>query len=258
MTARSIAAEVLAGAPAREPITTAIEMAHADQLNAFMEIDESAADIQPVMGQLAGVPIAVKDIIHHAGHTTTCGSKFYRHAATDSATVIKRLEAAGAVIMGRTGLHEFAFGFSSENPWHGAVLNPWNRSTSPGGSSGGSAAAVAAGIVPVALGTDTGGSIRVPAGLCGIYGLKSTPSTRWERSQQTSATSQRPTGCWPATTMLIHGRCPILWLFPDRSRGSVGCESGFPNPGWIARPWSQTSDAPLTTLLRPWRGSAHR
>ena len=185
MTARSIAAEVLAGAPAREPITTAIEMAHADQLNAFMEIDESAADIQPVMGQLAGVPIAVKDIIHHAGHTTTCGSKFYRHAATDSATVIKRLEAAGAVIMGRTGLHEFAFGFSSENPWHGAVLNPWNRSTSPGGSSGGSAAAVAAGIVPVALGTDTGGSIRVPAGLCGIYGLKST-----------------------------HGRVPITGVFP--------------------------------------------
>jgi len=185
VTARSIAADVLAGAPARAPITTAIALAQANQLNAFMEVDESAADIQPAMGPLAGVPIAIKDIIHHAGHTTTCGSKFYRYAATDSATVIKRLEAAGAVIIGRTGLHEFAFGFSSENPWHGAILNPWNRSTSPGGSSGGSAAAVAAGIVPVALGTDTGGSIRVPAGLCGIYGLKST-----------------------------HGRVPITGVFP--------------------------------------------
>ncbi len=185
VTARSIAADVLAGAPARAGVAAAIEMAHADQLNAFMEVDDSAANVSPAIGPMAGVPIAIKDIMHHAGHTTTCGSKFYRHEATDSATVIKRLEAAGAVIIGRTGLHEFAFGFSSENPWHGPVLNPWNRSTSPGGSSGGSAAAVAAGIVPVALGTDTGGSIRVPAGLCGIYGLKST-----------------------------HGRVPITGVFP--------------------------------------------
>lgn len=185
VTARSIAAGVLAGTPARPTIEQALAYAQADELNAFMTIDDTAADLQPVSGPLAGVPIAIKDIIDQVGHVTTCGSKFYRHTATRSATVVERLEAAGAVIIGRTGLHEFAFGFSSENPWHGPVLNPWNHQTSPGGSSGGSAAAVAAGIVPVALGTDTGGSIRVPAGLCGIYGLKCT-----------------------------HGRVPITGVFP--------------------------------------------
>jgi len=85
---------------------------------------------------------------------------------------VQRLSEAGANIIGRTGLHEFAFGFTSENPWFGPVRNPWNTDTSPGGSSGGSAAAVAAGIVPIGIGTDTGGSIRVPAALCGIFGLK--------------------------------------------------------------------------------------
>lgn len=185
VTARSIAAAVLAGAPARPTIEQAIARAHANELNAFMTVDDGAASDAHVAGPLAGVPIAIKDIINQAGHVTTCGSKFYRHAATQSATVVERLEASGAVIIGRTSLHEFAFGFSSENPWHGPVLNPWNHRTSPGGSSGGSAAAVAAGIVPVALGTDTGGSIRVPAGLCGIYGLKCT-----------------------------HGRVPITGVFP--------------------------------------------
>ncbi len=87
---------------------------------------------------------------------------------------MSRLEAAGAVVIGRTGLHEFAFGFSSENPHFGPVRNPWDPDTSPGGSSGGSAAAVAAGITPVAIGTDTGGSVRVPAALCGCFGLKVT------------------------------------------------------------------------------------
>ncbi len=125
-------------------------------------------------GPLAGVPIAVKDIIDHAGRTTTAGSAFYRHPAMITAPSLQGILDAGGVVIGRTGLHEFAFGFSSENPHFGPVRNPWDPETSCGGSSGGSGAAVAAGIAPIALGTDTGGSVRVPAALCGTYGLKVT------------------------------------------------------------------------------------
>lgn len=128
----------------------------------------------PLTGPLAGVPVAVKDLIDHAGRTTTCGSSFYRRQAVATAPSVTRLEAAGAVVIGRTNLHEFAFGFSSENHWWGSVRNPLDPETSAGGSSGGSAAAVAAGVVPLAVGTDTGGSIRVPAALCGVWGLKVT------------------------------------------------------------------------------------
>ena len=161
-------------------------------LNAFTEIDREGALRQAALvdtgkrtGTLAGVPVALKDLIDHAGHVTTAGSAFYRHRAAVSATVVDRLENAGAIIMGRTGLHEFAFGFSSENPWFGPVCNPWDPELSPGGSSGGSAVAVAAGMSPAAIGTDTGGSVRVPAALCGIVGLKVT-----------------------------HGRIPLTGLFP--------------------------------------------
>lgn len=125
-------------------------------------------------GYLAGVPVALKDLIDQAGIATTAGSSFLRQPAEENAAVVDRIEAAGGVIIGRTGLHEFAYGFSSENEWFGPVRNPWDPATSPGGSSGGSAAAVAAGIAPVGVGTDTGGSIRVPAGLCGLVGLKVT------------------------------------------------------------------------------------
>lgn len=168
-------------------MTRALDAAHASQgqLNAFTLIDDDAAldraeaiDRAIAEGQdpgpLAGVPIALKDLIDHAGRVTTCGSAFYRHLATETASCVKALEDAGAVIVGRTGLHEWAFGFSSENPHFGAVRNPWDVSTSAGGSSGGSGAAVAAGITPIAIGTDTGGSVRVPAALCGTFGLKVT------------------------------------------------------------------------------------
>jgi len=123
-------------------------------------------------GPLAGVPVALKDLIDQEGLANTRGGSFPVAPAERSATVVRKLHAAGANIIGRTGLHEFAFGFTSENPWFGPVRNPWNTDTSPGGSSGGSAVAVAAGIVPIGIGTDTGGSVRVPAALCGIFGLK--------------------------------------------------------------------------------------
>lgn len=158
---------------APDRVALAVEAAVADTTNSFIDVHEAAPAADP-MGPLGGVPIAVKDLIDHRGHITTAGSAFYRHAATATAPALRRLEKAGAVVVGRTNLHEFAFGFSSENPWFGPVKNPWDPALSTGGSSGGSAAAVAAGIVPIALGTDTGGSVRVPAALCGVTGLKVT------------------------------------------------------------------------------------
>jgi len=156
-----------------------------DELNAFTLIDRSGAmtraeGIDRLItegkdpGPLAGVPIALKDIIDQAGLPNSRGASFPAQISEHSATVVRQLGVAGAVIIGRTGLHEFAFGFTSENPWFGPVRNPWDTTTSAGGSSGGSGAAVAAGIVPVAIGTDTGGSVRVPAALCGVFGLKVT------------------------------------------------------------------------------------
>lgn len=165
------------------------------ELNAYTSIDERAEERADEIdlevsrgndpGPLAGMPVAIKDLIDQAGAITTCGSAFYRSAAEHSATVVRRLEAAGANIIGRTGLHEFAFGFSSENHWFGPVRNPWDTTTSPGGSSGGSAVAAAAGLAAGAIGTDTGGSVRVPAAMCGIVGLKVT-----------------------------HGRVPLTGVFP--------------------------------------------
>lgn len=153
----------------------AIELARSVQpdLNIFTSFEDDPAPASE-SGPLLGVPIVVKDIIDHEGRITTCGSAFYRERATSTAPSILALERAGAVVIGRVGLHEWAFGFSSENPHWGPVRNPWDPATSTGGSSGGSAAAVAAGIVPIALGTDTGGSVRVPAALCGTFGLKVT------------------------------------------------------------------------------------
>jgi aspartyl-tRNA(Asn)/glutamyl-tRNA(Gln) amidotransferase subunit A len=147
--------------------------AAADELNAFTWVAEEAP--AAVEGPLGGVPVAVKDLFCTEGIPSQAGSKILAgYCPPYTATAVANLEAAGAPVLGKTNQDEFAMGSSNENSAFGPVLNPWDHSRVPGGSSGGSAAAVAAGLAPWALGTDTGGSIRQPAALCGIVGLKPT------------------------------------------------------------------------------------
>ena len=151
-------------------------------LGAFLSVTAERAldrartiDQQKHRGPLAGVPIAIKDNICTRGIPTTAASRILKNFVPPyDATVIRRLEDAGAVVIGKTNCDEFAMGSSTENSAFGPSRNPWDTARIPGGSSGGSAVAVAAGMTPIALGSDTGGSIRQPASLCGIVGLKPT------------------------------------------------------------------------------------
>jgi aspartyl-tRNA(Asn)/glutamyl-tRNA(Gln) amidotransferase subunit A len=174
-TAVEIAEAFLASAHAREP-----------KINAFLKLDDDAVRSQAKtvdarraagqpLGALAGIPVAIKDVLCVKGTVTTCGSKILEQFKPPyDAHVIEKLKAADAVLFGKTNMDEFAMGSSTENSAYGVTRNPWDTTRIPGGSSGGSAACVAACESPVSLGTDTGGSIRQPASLCGLVGLKPT------------------------------------------------------------------------------------
>ncbi len=153
------------------------ERAAAEDLNAFLWVADEAPEAN-TDSPLAGVPLGVKDLFCTEGVPSQAGSRILEgYKPPYTATVVERLQSAGATLLGKTNQDEFAMGSSNENSGYGPVLNPWDRTRVPGGSSGGSAAAVAAGLAPWALGTDTGGSIRQPAALCGIVGLKPTYGT---------------------------------------------------------------------------------
>ncbi|HEX2133656.1 MAG TPA: amidase [Actinophytocola sp.] len=172
----------------RDLVETALSEAARWQpvLNAFVTLDETGARAAADQaarelsdgvdrGPLHGIPVAVKDLIDVRGLPTTAGSRhFARHIAQQDADCVRRLRAAGAIVLGKTTTHEFAYGPTGDRSASGPTRNPHATDHMAGGSSSGSAAAVAAGIVPLALGTDTGGSVRIPAACCGVVGLKPT------------------------------------------------------------------------------------
>ena len=157
---------------------------HDPGINAFITLEEEKAmeaakraekqlESGENVGLLHGVPVAVKDNVFTAGTRTTCGSRLLEnYIPGEDAVLVKRLKEAGAIVLGKTNLPEFALLPITDSPVAGATRNPWNPEKTPGGSSGGSAAGVAAGLFPAATGNDGGGSIRIPASLCGVYGIK--------------------------------------------------------------------------------------
>ena len=145
------------------------------EINAFITILRPEQSETLSKGKLSGIPIAIKDLYETAGIRTTCGTTFFKdYIPENDSAVVEKLKAAGAFIAGKTNTHEIALGVTGVNPHFGAVRNPWDLARITGGSSSGSAAAVAAGMCLAAVGTDTGGSLRIPASLCGVVGLKPT------------------------------------------------------------------------------------
>jgi len=212
--------------------------AQADELNAYLWVADAAPGEPPPAGApLAGVPLAVKDLFCTEGVPSQAGSKIiegYRPPYT--ATVVAKLAQAGAPLLGKTNQDEFAMGSSNENSAYGPVLNPWDRTRVPGGSSGGSAAAVAAGSAPWALGTDTGGSIRQPAALCGIVGLKPTYGAVSRYGMIAFASSLDQAG--PLTRDVADAALLLRHMVGHDARDSTSV--GF--PGEIATPSAERLD----------------
>ncbi len=230
------------------------EAASGDELGAYLWRAEPNHGQAPrgSSGALTGVPIAIKDIFCTEGVTTTAASRILEgHVPLYTATAVRHLVQAGGSVLGKTNMDEFAMGSSNENSGFGPVLNPWDRGRVPGGSSGGSAAAVAGGLAPAALGTDTGGSIRQPAALCGIVGLKPTYGSisRYGMIAFASSLDQ----CGPLTRDVTDAAL-LLGVMEGRDpcdSTSVGIEAGVELPGatdlkglrfGVARDFSASAD----------------
>lgn len=177
----SVIRQKITDSSAEEVTSSYIETIGKSKINGFTTLWDEAIDVARRIdanghhGPLAGVPIAIKENISTKGLSTTCSSKILQgYVPPYDAHVIERLKEAGAVILGKTNMDEFAMGTSTESSYYGPTLNPWDHERVPGGSSGGSAAVVAAGEAPASLGSDTGGSVRCPAAFCGVVGLKPT------------------------------------------------------------------------------------
>jgi aspartyl-tRNA(Asn)/glutamyl-tRNA(Gln) amidotransferase subunit A len=244
-TARSLVDEALARIEARADLGAYVSVDAEGARAAAAAIDDRRVS-GGRLGPLAGVPIAVKDNLLVAGLPTTCGSRLLAsHLAPDDATAVSRLKAAGALIVGTTNLDEFGMGSSGEHSAHGPTRHPWLPDLVPGGSSSGSAAAVAAGTVPVALGTDTGGSVRQPAAFCGLVGLKPTYGRVSRYGLVAFASSLDSIGVLArrvADARLVLGliagpdRRDQTSRAPDaapRPRGSLPARIGVPERGWL-------------------------
>jgi aspartyl-tRNA(Asn)/glutamyl-tRNA(Gln) amidotransferase subunit A len=224
------AARIAAGDLSREEYFGAWrEAATGDELNAYLwRAEDGGVEVD---GPLAGIPIAVKDLFCTEGVATTAGSRILEgHRPLYTATAMRKLAAAGAGVLGKTNMDEFAMGSSNENSAYGPVLNPWDRGRVPGGSSGGSAAAVGGGLAPCAIGTDTGGSIRQPAALCGVVGLKPTYGaiSRYGMIAFASSLDQ----CGPLTRDVTDAALllDVMQGRDPRDSTSVGVEGGVEAP----------------------------
>ncbi|MFC4589484.1 amidase [Sphaerisporangium corydalis] len=262
--ARDLDAGVLSAAELVEHALDAI-VALDQALNAFVTVDAGGARLAARRadaeraagthrGPLHGIPVAVKDIIDTAGLATRMGSAhFADHVPAQDATCVRRLREAGAIIVGKTTTHEFAYGPTGDRSHNGPSRNPHDPARMTGGSSGGSAAAVAAGMVPLAVGTDTGGSVRIPAALCGVVGFK-------------PAFGAVPVdGVFPLASSLDHvgvlagtaEDCALAFhVLSGRPQGPAAAEAddegdaGAPRVGWLASDAATLADPMVSGLVR--------
>lgn len=228
--------EKIAEKSAEEVTASYLERIKKSKINAYTAIWEGAIekareiDERGHNGSLAGIPIAIKDNISTKGISTTCSSKILQgYVPPYDAHIIERLKDAGAIILGKTNMDEFAMGTSTESSFYGPTLNPWDKERVPGGSSGGSAAVVAAGEAPISVGSDTGGSVRCPAAFCGVVGLKPTYGTISRYGLISYANSLEQIGPLAACVSDIAALMDVIGGYDARDSTSVKTETIYKN-----------------------------